>query len=849
MLRGTGEGPIVIYPHKMFVSRRKSHPDVVRSAPTATTTSPFISTPAVVKTKKRRASSGFMNSEVMESTNEDLYSGSAGGGGGVSANLSAGNDLRHLMMEMRQGNYDSIRFASYRTAAKLRFVQKKTNMHFVDIWNIIEAFRENGLNTLEPYTEVKVSRLETLISSLYHALNKRLPAGQHIMIDFSTSVLLNWLLSAYDVDDTGKMRVFSIKVALATLCSSKPLDKLRYIFSQISDSNGHLSLNRFSEYLKEVLALPAAVFESPSFTYSENLVDHIFDGVSKINVNDFLDVVLGNPGPDCLSWLPLLHRLAAAESDTVWAVDLIDDDFVDEFVHQTMCDGCKRENFSGLRYKCQRCYNYQMCQECFWLGNTSPPHCLEHEVKEYTAFSPTKQISHSLRKSFRCVPEKPPGQIPKYPEEPEKPLNLSHIVPPSPMPSHNGFGGEAGNSFDMGSLDSRSSGRSRGTSMPDWSQLDEEHRLIAHYAARLAQEGKQNGQGISDPGAAFDASRAQRELIQTLEAKNKEIMREINRLSRHQQERGDGTNNPVLVAELRALRTHKEELETHLSTLQDSRRQLMVQLEGLMKMLKNHQASPKSTPNSSPRSTKSPPLSTTATIGSTITISNGGSNTGNGTVPSTSRSAPPTPSHGSVLSSNDTLQSRGDPMSSAISSDESSSHHTPGRASALSIVLPHETSPPAFSTLSTGVQYSPDSSPTNTMGSGGRCIRNDLLEAADSVTNAMSSLVRELNSESSDDDNPHLTKPLPERGYTGDGMPDRMWRSAPESRSRQENDFLAQIHARNPSYSERMSQSEVVRRGSGSRLSSVGDDDDSSYAKTDDDGTEWEETRRRWINR
>lgn len=67
--------------------------------------------------------------------------------------------------------------------------------------------------------------------------------------------------------------------------------------------------------------------------------------------------------------------------------------------------------------------------------------------------------------------------------------------------------------------------------------------------------------------------------------------------------------------ELRALRLRKDELESHLTTLQDSRRQLMIQLEGLMKMLKNHQSSPKSTPNSSPRSTKSPPhlASTTPT--------------------------------------------------------------------------------------------------------------------------------------------------------------------------------------------------------------------------------------------
>jgi len=40
------------------------------------------------------------------------------------------------------------------------------------------------------------------------------------------------------------------------------------------------------------------------------------------------------------------------------------------------------------------------------------------------------------------------------------------------------------------------------------------------------------------------------------------------------------------MSELRALRMRKDELETHLITLQDSRRQLMIQLEGLMKMLK-----------------------------------------------------------------------------------------------------------------------------------------------------------------------------------------------------------------------------------------------------------------------
>lgn len=47
-----------------------------------------------------------------------------------------------------------------------------------------------------------------------------------------------------------------------------------------------------------------------------------------------------------------------------------------------------------------------------------------------------------------------------------------------------------------------------------------------------------------------------------------------------------GEENPALMAELRALRQRKGELESHLAALQDSRRQLMVQLEGLMKLLK-----------------------------------------------------------------------------------------------------------------------------------------------------------------------------------------------------------------------------------------------------------------------
>ncbi|XP_055602005.1 dystrobrevin beta isoform X2 [Uranotaenia lowii] len=511
-----------------------------------------------------------------------------------------------ILQDLKIQSFDSIRFASYRTACKLRYVQKSTNLHLVDIWNVIEAFRENGLNTLEHQNEVSVSRLETLVSSLYHNLNKRLPPTQQVPVDSKASLLLNWLLAAYSGDNSGKIRVFSIKVALAIMCSGKMVDKLRYIFSQISDGAGQLIHWKLGDFLREVLALPAAVFESPTFHYKEGLESEIFPVENKITVNDFMAVLMAEPGPACLVWLPLLHRLATVEA----------------VVHPTICSVCLRENFTGFRYRCQRCHAYQLCQDCFWQGRVSLNHQNDHEVKEYSSYkSPSKQIGHSLRKSFRCVPEKPNQVLPRFPEQPEKTLNLSHIVPPSPLPSHNGFsdGGMIPGMYDRSStLDSRGTGLSldsNGTSLTRGggggaNSNDEEHRLIARYAARLAQESRTPGGSAPDPvQIGLDSSRAQRELIMQLESKNKEIMREIQKLRRQQESEQVAPESPALMSELRALRQRKGELEGHLGALQDSRRQLMGQLEGLMRMLKNHQTqSPRSTPNSSPRSGKSPPL-------------------------------------------------------------------------------------------------------------------------------------------------------------------------------------------------------------------------------------------------
>ena len=84
---------------------------------------------------------------------------------------------------------------------------------------MIEAFRENGLNTLDHNTELHETRLEAIVSSIFYALNKRLPTTHYIDVERSISLVTNWLLYAYDRWDllNCKKSSFNLKAPKVTL--------------------------------------------------------------------------------------------------------------------------------------------------------------------------------------------------------------------------------------------------------------------------------------------------------------------------------------------------------------------------------------------------------------------------------------------------------------------------------------------------------------------------------------------------------------------------------------------------------------------------------------------------------
>ncbi|XP_019670720.1 dystrobrevin alpha isoform X16 [Leopardus geoffroyi] len=617
-------------------------------------------------------------------------------------------ERRQLFAEMRAQDLDRIRLSTYRTACKLRFVQKKCNLHLVDIWNVIEALRENALNNLDPNIELSVARLEAVLSTIFYQLNKRMPTTHQIQVEQSISLLLNFLLAAFDPEGHGKISVFAVKMALATLCGGKIMDKLRYIFSMISDSSGVMVYGRYDQFLREVLKLPTAVFEGPSFGYTEQSARSCFSQQKKVTLNGFLDTLMSDPPPQCLVWLPLLHRLANVEN----------------VFHPVECSYCHSESMMGFRYRCQQCHNYQLCQDCFWRGHAGGSHSNQHQMKEYTSWkSPAKKLTNALSKSLSCASSREPLH-PMFPDQPEKPLNLAHIVdtwPPRPVTSMN-------DTLFSHSVPSSGSPFITRSMLESSNRLDEEHRLIARYAARLAAESasSQPTQQRSAPDISFtiDANKQQRQLIAELENKNREILQEIQRLRLEHEQASQPTpekaqQNPTLLAELRLLRQRKDELEQRMSALQESRRELMVQLEGLMKLLKEEELKQGTQGAGSPRSSPS------HTISRPIPM------------PVRSASACSSPSH----TPQDSLTGVGGDVQEAFAQ------------------------------------------------SSRRNLRNDLLVAADSITNTMSSLVKELNSEVGSETESNVDSEFARTQFE-DLVPSPTTEKA----------FLAQIHARKPGY-------------------------------------------------
>jgi dystrophin len=176
-------------------------------------------------------------------------------------------------------------------------------------------------------------------------------------------------------------------------------------------------------------------------------------------------------------WLPVLHRLSAAETAT----------------HNTKCKACKIYPIVGFRYHCLKCFNFDLCHNCFFVGRTAKGHKADHPTQEYcTSTGRTaniKILGQAIRNSFRTK---------KYFKKKQEKLGY---LPVGSLMTGDGqeFSPTISPNISRGSEVQSSQNQSNNTVFP---KPQDEHNLIAEYCQMLNEH--KNDDDIDENDAEFN---------------------------------------------------------------------------------------------------------------------------------------------------------------------------------------------------------------------------------------------------------------------------------------------------------------------------------------------------------
>lgn len=82
--------------------------------------------------------------------------------------------------------------------------------------------------------------------------------------------------------------------------------------------------------------------------------------------------------------------------------------FFSFYIPGVSCDSCLKSNFSGRRFKCLLCYDYDLCANCYEEGATSTRHSAEHPMQcilsrnDFELFYAGETLAPGQPQSFAC---------------------------------------------------------------------------------------------------------------------------------------------------------------------------------------------------------------------------------------------------------------------------------------------------------------------------------------------------------------------------------------------------------------------------------------------------------------
>ncbi|KAH0540153.1 hypothetical protein KQX54_013500 [Cotesia glomerata] len=119
-----------------------------------------------------------------------------------------------------------IHFSAYRTAMKLRTVQRQLCLDSLSMSSAVSNFDSHGLRAQNDKL-IDLPEMITILTSLYSYIASNSKA--QISVPLCIDLAVNWLLNVYDSQRTGHIRVLSFKVGLVLLCHGNLEEKYRYL--------------------------------------------------------------------------------------------------------------------------------------------------------------------------------------------------------------------------------------------------------------------------------------------------------------------------------------------------------------------------------------------------------------------------------------------------------------------------------------------------------------------------------------------------------------------------------------------------------------------------------------------
>uniref|UniRef100_A0A3B4V2S3 Dystrophin n=1 Tax=Seriola dumerili TaxID=41447 RepID=A0A3B4V2S3_SERDU len=550
------------------------------------------------------------------------------------------------MAELYQSLADlnNVRFSAYRTAMKLRRLQKALCLDLLSMPIACEVLDQHGLKQNEQLLDI--SQLVTCLTSLYQRLEQ---SHSHLVnVPLCVDMCLNWLLNVYDTGRTGKIRTLSFKTGIISLCKAHLEDKYRFLFRQVASATGFCDQRRLGLLLHDSIQIPRQLGEVASFGGSniEPSVRSCFQFANnkpELEAAMFLDWM--RLEPQSMVWLPVLHRVAAAETAK----------------HQAKCNICKECPIIGFRYRSLKHFNYDICQSCFFSGRVAKGHKMQYPMVEYctptTSGEDVRDFAKVLKNKFRTKRyfAKHPrmGYLPVQTilegDNMETPVTLINFWPvdhapgSSPQLSHDDTHTRIEHYANrLAEMENRNGSYLNDSISPNES-IDDEHMLIQHYCQSLNQ-----GSPLSQPRSPAqilismetEEKGELERVLSDLEQENRSLQAEYDRLKKAHDRKGlsplpsppemlpvspQSARDAELIAEAKLLRQHKGRLEARMQILEDHNKQLESQLHRLRQLLEQTDCKVNGTALSSPstssqRSDSSLPLLRVAASQTTDTM-------------------------------------------------------------------------------------------------------------------------------------------------------------------------------------------------------------------------------------